>query len=149
MIGKIERGEAQPTAALLGRLIGPLDLTMSELFAQVEAPPSRLARRADQPLWTDPETGYRRRSVSPARGHLQLVEVELPPGTSVAYPSDPFVLTHHQIWVLDGRLLFREGDVEHDLRTGDCLELGPPQACSYSNPSETVTRYLVALTKHA
>jgi quercetin dioxygenase-like cupin family protein len=122
---------------------------MSELFAQVETPPSRLARHADQPLWTDPETGYRRRSVSPPHGHLQLVEVELPPGASVAYPPDPFVLTHHQIWVLDGRLLFREGDVEHDLRTGDCLELGPPQACRYTNPSEETTRYLVALTKHA
>jgi transcriptional regulator with XRE-family HTH domain len=149
MIGKIERGEAQPTAALLGRLIGPLGLTMSELFARVEAAPSRLARRDDQPLWTDPETGYRRRSVSPPHGHIQLVEVELPPGTSVAYPPDPFVLTHHQIWVLDGRLLFREGDVEHDLRTGDCLELGPPQACTYTNPSGDITRYLVALTRHA
>jgi transcriptional regulator with XRE-family HTH domain len=149
MIGKIERGEAQPTAALLGRLIGPLELTMSELFAQVEAPPTRLARRADQPLWTDPETGYRRRSISPPHGHIQLVEVELPPGKSVSYPPDPFVVTHHQIWVLDGRLRFREGEVDHDLHQGDCLELGPPQPCTYSNPTKRPTRYLVALSKHA
>lgn len=149
MIGKIERGEAQPTAALLGRLIGPLGLTMSELFAQVETPPSRLARRDEQPVWTDPGTGYRRRSVSPPHGHLQLVEVTLPAGRSVSYPPDPFVLTHHQLWVLEGRLLFREGDVEHDLGAGDCLALGPPQACTYANPGPTTVRYLVALTRNA
>jgi transcriptional regulator with XRE-family HTH domain len=149
MIGKIERGEAQPTAALLGRLIGPLGLTMSELFTRVESPRDRLVRRGDQPLWTDPETGYRRRAVSPPDGHLQLVEVELPPGRSVSYPPDPFVLTHHQIWVLDGRLLFLEGDIGHDLATGDCLELGPPQACTYTNPGKTTVRYLVALAKNA
>jgi transcriptional regulator with XRE-family HTH domain len=147
MIGKIERGEAQPTAALLGRLIGPLGLTMSELFTRVESPRKRLARRVDQPLWTDPGTGYRRRAVSPADGHLQLVEVELPPGRSVSYPPDPFVLTCHQIWVLDGRLLFREGDVEHDLGAGDCLELGPPAACTYTNATETPVRYLVVLSR--
>jgi transcriptional regulator with XRE-family HTH domain len=147
MIGKVERGEAQPTAALLGRLIGPLGLTMSELFARVEATPSRLARRADQPEWTDPGTGYRRRSVSPPNSHLQLVEVTLPPGRSVSYPPDPFILTHHQIWVLAGRLLFREGETDHDLAEGDCLELGPPQACTYTNPADRPARYLVALTK--
>jgi transcriptional regulator with XRE-family HTH domain len=147
MIGKIERGEAQPTAALLGRLIGPLGLTMSELFTQVEAAPSRLARRGDQPLWTDPETGYRRRSVSPAGSPIQFVEVELPPGGTVGYPPDSFAFTRHQIWVLDGHLCFREGDVDHELAAGDCLELGPPQPCRYTNPSDTPCRYLVALTK--
>jgi transcriptional regulator with XRE-family HTH domain len=149
MIGKIERGEAQPTAALLGRLIGPLSMTMSELFARVEGAPDRLSRHADQPLWTDPETGYRRRAVSPPGGHLQLVEVELPAGKTVSYPPDTFARTYHQIWVLEGRLRFREGDVDHDLNTGDCLELGPPQACGYTNPTDTTCRYLVALTRSA
>jgi transcriptional regulator with XRE-family HTH domain len=149
MIGKIERGEAQPTAALLGRLIGPLGMTMSELFARVEVQPERVARKAAQPLWTDPETGYHRRTVSPAGSHIQLVEVELPPGQTVSYPPDPFVLTHHLIWVLAGHLRFREGDVNHELNAGDCLELGPPQASSYTNPTKAVCRYLVALTRQA
>src|SRR6266545_3641170 len=34
MIGKIERGEAQPTAALLGRLSAALGMTLSELVAR-------------------------------------------------------------------------------------------------------------------
>src|SRR5262249_14941115 len=95
MIAKIERGEAQPTAALLGRLSAALGLTLSELFARTEGQTPRLARTADQTVWVDPQTGYRRRSVSPAGGSVQLVEVELPPGAEVAYPADSFSLAGH------------------------------------------------------
>src|SRR5919201_2088379 len=104
MIAKVERGEAQPTAALLGRLSAALGLTLSELFARTEGHTPRLARLADQTVWTDPQTGYRRRSVSPAGGSVQLVEVELPPGAEVAYPADSYALADHPIWVLEVRL---------------------------------------------
>ena len=47
MISKIERGEAQPTAALLGRLSAALGLTLSELVARAEGDDDRLRRAAD------------------------------------------------------------------------------------------------------
>lgn len=148
MIGKVERGEAQPTAALLGRLSAALGLTLSELVARAEQTDRRLARAADQPTWTDPDTGYRRRAVSPrAGGPIELVQVELPPGAHVAYPADAYAFTHHQIWVQDGRLRFREGAVDHELGPGDCLELGPPAPCSYTNAAARVCRYVVAVAK--
>ena len=148
MIGKIERGEAQPTAALLGRLSAALGMTLSELVARAEGDDRRLVRAADQPRWTDPGTGYRRRAVSPAAGRpLELVEVELPPGAEVSYPADTYTFIHQQIWVLDGRLHFREGDTEHQLDVGDCLQLGPPAPCSFVNPTREACRYLVALTR--
>jgi transcriptional regulator with XRE-family HTH domain len=148
MIAKIERAEAQPTAALLGRLSGALGLTLSELIARAEHTDRRLARVAEQPTWTDPESGYRRRAVSPSSGGpLELVEVSLPPGASVAYPADTYVFIHQQLWVLEGTLHFREGDVEHELACGDCLQVGPPANCVFSNPSKSGCRYLVALTR--
>ncbi|GIF10809.1 helix-turn-helix domain-containing protein [Actinoplanes teichomyceticus] len=146
MIAKIERGAAQPTAALLGRLAAALGITLSELFSRTEKDSRRLIRRADQAVWIDPETGYRRRSVSPPGGAAQLVEVELPPGASVACPADAFAPARHQIYVLDGRLRFREGDVVHDLDAGDCLELGPPAPGEYHNPAGQPCRYLVILS---
>src|ERR1700712_2155847 len=80
MIAKVERAEAQPTAALLGRLSAALGLSLSELIARAEHQDERLARAEDQPTWTDPETGYTRRALSPVSGGpLELVEVELPP----------------------------------------------------------------------
>src|SRR5580692_9656349 len=39
MLSKIERGEASPTAALLGRLSAAFGLTMSQLFARIEDEP--------------------------------------------------------------------------------------------------------------
>ena len=145
MIAKIERGEAQPTAVLLGRLSAALGLTLSELFARTEGETPRLARRADQTVWTDPTTGYRRRSVSPAGSPVQLVEVELPPGAEVAYPADSYALASHQILVTAGRLRFREGDVEHVLDPGDCLALGAPAPGVYRNATDQPCRYFVVL----
>ena len=53
MISKIERGEASPTAALLGRLSAAFELTLSQLFAQPEdqpigRPESQIARMEER-----------------------------------------------------------------------------------------------------
>lgn len=147
MIGKIERGEAQPTAVLLGRLSCALGITLSELVARAERPGSRLARVAEQPTWTDPDTGYRRRAVSAPGGGAELVEVEFPAGAEVSFAADSFVFAHHQIWVLDGHLRFHEGEQVHELDAGDCLTLGAPAPCTYQNPTERPCRYLVVLVR--
>lgn len=147
MIGKIERGEAQPTAALLGRLSGALGLTLSELIARAEGGPERLARRDEQPAWTDPTTGYRRQAISPAGAPLELVEVVLPDGARIGYPADSYAFIRQQIWLIEGRLRFIEGEDIHQLGPGDCLQLGPPQDCAYVNDSGAPCRYLVALTR--
>src|SRR6476646_1353514 len=64
MISKIERAEASPTAALLGRLSGAYGLTLSTLLAEAESTRSGPLRQADQPVWRDPATGYLRRQVA-------------------------------------------------------------------------------------
>lgn len=148
MIAKVERGEAQPTAVLLSRLVGPLGMTLSELVTRAEDGGGRLVRAADQPTWTDPATGYRRRAVSPAGGRpLELAEIELPPGTRVAFPALHYAPVHQQVWVLDGHLLLHEGDLVHELEAGDCLQLGPPAPREYVNPTDRTCRYLVALAR--
>jgi transcriptional regulator with XRE-family HTH domain len=150
MIAKIERGDAQPTAALLGKLSGALGMTLSELVARAEGDGRRLVRAAEQPTWTDPETGYRRRAVSPAAGGpIELVEVELPPATRASFPADTYAFVYHQIWILAGHLRFHEGDTVHDLHAGDCLQLGPPAPCTYHNPTGETCRYLVALARRS
>jgi transcriptional regulator with XRE-family HTH domain len=148
MIAKVERDEAQPTAALLGRLSGALGMTLSELVARAEGDDARVLRAADQPVWTDPATGYTRRSVTPVPGGpLELVDVELPPGAAVAYPADTYTFIHQQIWVLAGELAFREGALHHRLGPRDCLALGPPQPCEFRNDTDAPCRYLVAVAR--
>ena len=150
-ISKVERAEASPTAALLGRLSGAFHLTVSTLLARAEADagPSRIARAAAQPLWTDPATGYHRRAVSPPGAEPELVEVELPPGARVAYTAGSFTFLRGQVvWVLAGRLAVEEGTEESLLGPGDCLafDLVAPKGHAFRNPSASrPCRYLVAL----
>jgi transcriptional regulator with XRE-family HTH domain len=148
MIARIERSEVQPTAALLARLSGAFGMTLSELVANAEGAPNRLSRHGVQPIWRDPETGYLRRAVSPSSSVLlQLVEVELPPLAHVSMPRESYLFIDQQIWVLEGRLRFVEGELVHDLEVGDCLQLGDPQNCTFENPMRSICRYLVALRK--
>src|SRR3954470_13094440 len=115
MISKIERAEASPTAALLGRLSGAFGITLSAFFAD-DRPRRGATRRADQPVWRDPATGYVRRQVaaSPAIP-VEMTEVELPPGAAVSFPAASYSFVSQIIWVLDGRLSFFEGRITHDL----------------------------------
>jgi transcriptional regulator with XRE-family HTH domain len=148
MIAKIESGAASPTAALLGKLSGAFGLSLSTLLARAEGAAARLIRRDQQQTWTDAESRYERRAVSPpgARG-AEIVEVTLPPDARVAFPASSYAFLRHQILVLSGALRFTEGTTIHDLGEGDLLELGEPTGCAYENPDDRACRYLVILTR--
>jgi len=107
MISKVERGEASPTAALLGRLVAAFGMTLSMLLAKVEgtAPEGRLQRWPDQPVWRDPATGYLRRAVTVPGAEPEIVEVVLPAGGRVDYPAASYAGRAHAVLVLEGRLL--------------------------------------------
>jgi transcriptional regulator with XRE-family HTH domain len=148
MLSKLERGEASPTAVMLGRISGALGLSISNLLADPGQEASRLVRRAQQPVWKDPLTHYVRRQVSPLGDMpVQLVEVALPPRRVVEFPASSYSFIRQLIWVLAGSLEFREGAQTHRLEPGDCLELGPPADCSFRNRGRSTCRYVVVLTR--
>jgi quercetin dioxygenase-like cupin family protein len=148
MLSKLERCEASPTAALLGRISGALGLTLSSLLAAGDAPAARLVRAAEQPAWRDPATGYVRRQVSPLSDlPVQMVEVELPPRAEVGFPASAYAFIRQLIWVLAGQLEFAEGALVHRLGAGDCLELGPPADCAFRNRGRSTCRYLVVVAR--
>jgi transcriptional regulator with XRE-family HTH domain len=149
MISKVERGESSPTAALLVKLSGALQLTMSALLAEPDRPASRLQRADQQPRWIDPQTHYLRRQVYAGELPVELVEVELPAGAVVEAPASAYRFTGHLIVGLQGELTFVEGDLTHCLRPGDCLQLGPPADCRFENRSRAACRYLVAVIRKA
>ena len=149
MISKIERGEASPTAALLGRLSGAFGLTLSTLLARAEDGGSRLLRAADQPRWQDPASGYIRRQVSPRSDlPVELVRVELPAGAKVSFPASSYTFIRQLMWVLKGKLTFIEGETVHELEAGDCLLLGPPTDCTFRTRGREPCTYLVVVMRH-
>ncbi len=153
MISRIERAEASPTAALLGRLSGALGLTMSTLLARAEADgtAARVTRADDQTRWRDPETGFERRALTPPGADPEMVSGDLPPGARIAYPASAYAFMRGQcVWVMSGRLLIEEGGEQTTLGPGDCLafDLSTPKDCAFSNPSpDAPARYMVSLTR--
>jgi len=149
-ISLIERGQSSPTASVLDKLSAGLGVTLASLFeepAAAGAAASPLARVADQPLWTDPGSGYLRRNVSPpVRSPIQLVDVRFPAGQRVAYeaaPRDDEV--HQQVWMIDGTMSLTVGDTSWRLEAGDCLAMTLDAPIVYRNPGTREARYLVAL----
>lgn len=154
-ISAIERGTASPTAVVLEKLATGLGVALPSLFDtpgdghQTAAPPGPLARRADQPVWSDPQSGYRRRQLSPPGwpSPVRLVEVELPAGATVAFDNGTGDITvHQQVWVLSGRLDVTVGDTTHALGAGDCLAMRLDHPTAFHNPARRGdTRYATAV----
>ncbi|MQA40936.1 helix-turn-helix domain-containing protein [Rugamonas aquatica] len=146
-LSRIERAETSPTAALLGKLCAVFGLPMSRLVAEAEAQPGELLRAADQPLWQDPDTGFRRRMVSPpARGYaVELVEGWLPPGARIDYEQAPVAGMEQHLWLLEGALDYTLDGATHRLQAGDCLRFHLFGATRFVCPGPTPARYLIAI----
>lgn len=145
MVSKVERGESSPTTAVLGRLCGAFGMTLSTFLTRAEAPQGRLVRAAEQPTWTDQETGAVRTLLSPsAGGPIELVAVDLPPGAEVRFPAAMYQSFKQTTWVIAGRLTLIEGATAHLMEAGDCIELGLPADCTFRNDADQPCRYLAA-----
>lgn len=151
MISLIERGESSPTAVVLDRLATALGVTLASLFERdEEAPGGPLLRLAEQPVWRDPQSGYRRRQVSPMRvgSPLQLVSVDFPAGATVAYETAERPGPVHQlVWVLQGEMQVGVGDATHELARGDCLAMTLDRPIRFHNPGSRLARYAVVLAR--
>lgn len=150
-ISLIERAQSSPTAAVLDKLATALGVALASLFeddAREAEAPSPLSRAAAQPVWTDPESGYTRRNLSPAAdAPLQLVEVRFPAGRRVTYDTGPREFEmHQQIWLIEGTMAFTLGGASWRLEAGDCLSMRVDAPISFHNPGRKTARYLVALT---
>jgi transcriptional regulator with XRE-family HTH domain len=149
-ISLIERGQSSPTAAVLDKLATGLGVSLASLFEEggAQAEPTPVARVAEQPLWTDPASGYVRRNVSPAApSPIQLVDVVFPAGQRVAYDtSTRDVEIHQQVWMIDGAMEITVGDETWRLDAGDCLAMRLDRPIVYRNPTRRASRYLVALS---
>jgi len=149
MLSRIERGESNPTAQLLGRVCAGLDVTLSALFAETERASSPLLRRADQVVWRDPGSGYVRRAVSPPNcgSAADIVDVEFPAGASVTFDSLRLPGADQQIVLLSGRMHLTVGDTKHRLEPGDCLCVRFGEPVVFHNPGPKAAHYLLVVAQ--
>ena len=155
MISLIERGESSPTAVVLEKIARGLRATLPALFdapAAARVSDGPLARRADQPQWKDPASGYVRRNVSPAGvpQPMQIAEVIFPAGARVAFENGARDLrVHQQVWVLEGAIDVALGNERHRLRQGDCLAMQLDRPTMFHNPTRRPARYAVVIASES
>jgi transcriptional regulator with XRE-family HTH domain len=137
-LSRIERGETSPTAAMLGRLCAVFGWTLSRLMAAAEA---------EQPRWTDPETGFTRIAVSPPAAGLamELTQAMLPAGARISYDAAPVPGMEQHIWLQEGALELRFEGTTHLLAPGDCLRLKLTGGTAFHSPGPGPARYLIAI----
>lgn len=155
-ISRIERAETSPTAHVLGRLCPVFGLTISQLLLDTEADAPSLIAASQAPVWADPETGFRRTSLSPpAPGYaVEIVRGELPAGATIAYPHPPIAGLEHHALVLAGTLeLAIESATHllhpHLLHAGDCLRYRLTGASRFHNPGAKPATYLIVIRRQA
>ena len=146
-LSRLERSELSPTAAMLGRLCSVYGWTLSRLMAEAETRPPNLVPEAEQPEWKDPESGYRRRAVSPPASGLrgELVEVRMPAGASVSFDASPIAGLEHHLWMLEGSLTLEVEGSLFRLRAGDCLRYVLAGPTRFQGTGKREARYVIAI----
>jgi transcriptional regulator with XRE-family HTH domain len=146
MISLIERGESSPTAVVLEKIATGLGVSLATLFDDSSASANPVSRRDDRAPWRDPQSGYVRRNISPANfpSPIQIVEVVLPAGASVAYETGSRDMSiHQQIWVQEGSIEVTLGSVTYHLSEDDCLAMRLNEPTAYRNRTRKPARYIV------
>ena len=142
-LSRLENGEVSPTAAVLGRLCAAYGMPMSRLMHMVEGEFAPLLTRGDQPLWSDPELAFDRRSVSPPATTLagEVLECRLGPGSRIDYEMPPRHGLEHHLLLVFGRLSVTVNVATHDLSPGDCLRYRLTGPSAFATPPDAAARY--------
>lgn len=148
MISRVERGEASPTAVVLEKIATGLGCTLSSLFDDTSATNDPVSRGPDRTTWQDPESGYRRRNISPGGfpSPIRIVDVHFPAGATVAFePPLRDTAVAQQIWVLEGAIEISFGDETHKLGADDCLAMKLDAPVTFRNRTRRDAHYVVVL----
>jgi transcriptional regulator with XRE-family HTH domain len=148
-LSRLERCELSPTASVLCRLCTAYGWTLSRLMADAESSAPKLIRAQEQESWTDPETAYRRRIVSPpgAGLHGELVEIRLPPRARASFDNSPVPGLEHHLWMLEGTIEVVVSGKRFRLDPGDCLRYVLDGPSTYECKGRRRARYILALVR--
>ncbi|VFS43341.1 transcriptional regulator, y4mF family [Serratia liquefaciens] len=146
MIHKIERGESSrrldagpPFRRLRHQYVDP-DRPRGNAGGQAAAlcQPAGMAR---------PQSHYLRRHVSPRSDlPIDLVQIELPPGSDVPMPAASYALARQLIWLQQGELVFVEGNTRHEMQAGIVWSLARPTIVALlMNPQRPASIWWFAL----
>jgi transcriptional regulator with XRE-family HTH domain len=144
-LSRLENGEVSPTASVLGKLCAAFGLTLSRLMFLLEDQFPPVLTPENQPVWTDAETGFVRRAVSPPAQGLagEVIACELRPDTQITYDRPPRPGLEHHLVLLEGELDITTDGQSYRLKPGDCLRYQLHGASRFVTPAHAGARYFL------
>jgi transcriptional regulator with XRE-family HTH domain len=126
MLSKIENGQTSPSLEMLERLCKGLGLPLSRLFGDYDHPGGNAqhvrAGKGHEVIRRGTKSGHTYHLLSYRQGPTKSIEPFL---VTMTDQSEVFPAFQHPgtefIYVLEGELLYRHGDVSYELRRGDSL----------------------------
>lgn len=144
MISKVERGTAVPTATVLGKLAAALEVGLSQLVGNAQPREPTLLRRAEQPVYRDPDSGLERWSLSPVfpDRSVDFVLNILPAGKHVVFPGHHYGVEEY-LFVRRGTLIVVTDGQRHRVNQGDTLFYPAHVAHEFHNESDDVAEFFI------
>lgn len=150
MLSQIERGESNPTFAVLWGLTQALKLDLADLISgevgQHQANPIEIVTLSLTPEIKSPEGQWRLRILSPPAmsGRVEWYEVEIAPGGKLSSaPHQPG--THEHLTAQSEGLIVRAGAGEQSLRSGETARYRADVAHEIANAGSDPARALLAV----
>lgn len=146
-LSRLENGSVSPTAAILGMLCAVYGITMSRLMVLAEGEFAAFVPRGVQAEWTDPATGFTRRSVSPPTAPLagEILSCTIPAGQRLDYDNPPKPGLEHHLYLQDGTLHMTVDGKAYTLHPGDCLRYQLHGASRFETPPDSAATYLLVI----
>lgn len=150
MLSKVERGASVPTATVLGKIAGGLEVGLSQLVGPLRDRAPALLSPADQPVYRDPETGFERRSLSPLfpDRRVDFARNFLPAGASAAFPPHRRGVDEY-LYVVSGTLTVVVDGARFLVESGSSLYYHGYVAHEFRNESDAPALFFVVIDSAA
>lgn len=150
MLSQIERGQANPTVAVVWRLAHALQVPLATLLDQGAAVPAVPAITTvaghETPTLRGPDPGCELRILGPidSAGQFEWYELALGPGAQLASQAhEPGTREH--LSVLDGTLALEVGDARVRLGVGETARYAADQPHRIANPGDSPARAVLVV----
>ncbi|RCK45613.1 XRE family transcriptional regulator [Thalassospira profundimaris] len=142
-LSRLEKADVSPTTDMLAKLCSAYTLTLSRLMLLIEDNFQPHYPVSQQPVWTDPKTGFVRRSLSPPASTLagEVLECTIPANTTITYEQPPKTGLEHHLVMQDGEITLSLDHTSYTLRPGESLRYQLTGASRFQTPAKSAARY--------
>lgn len=146
MLGQIERGEANPTVATLGKIISGLRVGFMDLVGTPRDEVYILRKETLTPI-KESKDNFKNYAYFPFEEDrdFEIYSIEIEPGTSYSCSSHGENTTEYII-VFSGELTLEIGAEKHRLNQGDAIRLDSDKNHSYHNSGNEQLKFYMLFT---